>query len=286
MQAPDASAHPGPRGHGRMTEQRDLDSINGAMFRPQNFISMGALLPFAMGLCGWALAEGAAPDVPTRSNPLALLCLFVCSAAIMLAIIPRMSGWDWDTRYFGAGGWLIGSFALMGGIPWLCILIYSRAPWWIRGALFSLYALAHAWGAWRRIRLYRHIFADDEMRNQLYVEAPACFYYVQKADRQLLEKTFKFEEMPTAPVIVGSIVLACVVMLFGVPLVQFFGIPIPHLVLAALGVSMDTMASGLLVRCWLIFYHYPMRLLRATGKVTYVDMGSKSSARIKLKKAT
>lgn len=267
-----------------MIEARDLEKRNPAFMRPNKFVPLGALLPFLLGMCACALAAGAAPWLPFLHNPLVLLCLFFCSAGVTLMVIPRLYAWNWDSRHFGAIAFLVGSIALLGGIPWLAILFYSSASLWLRLLLFAGYAAAQLWWAWRFVRLFRRIFADDAMRDQLYVEADHCFYYVRQADRQLLEKTFKFDPIPSAFLFLGCLLLAFVSMFFAGSMVRFFGVPIPHVFMALAAIPIDMMGLGLAMHGVLVFYWYPARLFKQTGKLTYVDVGSKPSARIKLKK--
>lgn len=259
----------------RVTEERDLEALNPSFLRPNRFVPLGAVLPVLLGLCGCALADGAAPWLPFLRDPLVLACLFICSVGVMLMLVPRLFAWNWDSRHFGAASLLIASIALLGAIPWLSILLYSRPALWLRLLLFVPYLAAHCWWAWRFVRVYRDIFADAAMRRQLYAEGPNCFYYVQKANTLLLEKKLKFASMPSAFLFLGCLALAFVSLFFAMPLVRYFGLPMPHLFLAIAAIPIDMMGVGLAVQGLLAFYWYPARLRAQTGKLTFVDVVSK-----------
>jgi len=251
------------------------DAINPIQFRPDKLTPMLALLPLLIGAIGLAFATGAAEEVPVLQNPIAVLCLLVMAAALVLMPVPRLFKWNWDTRFFGVSGFCMASMALAGGVPWLCILLYSSAPLWLRVPLSMAYfALLTCWH-YRFFAVYQRIFSDPELCAQIYQEQPDCFHYLQQGDRVVLEKRLKFRLGPPMPFVLACFVAVVVAMCFGPALARYFGLPFPHLMVACMALPMDMFALGLAVRGWMVFYVYPARLYRETGKRVYVDMATK-----------
>jgi hypothetical protein len=262
---------------------KNLDTINPSFARPSAFIALGSLLPLLTSLVGVGFAVGAAPDLAVVRNPVALFCLAISVASCAMLIIPRLMRWDWRAGYFGFSLLYILSISLIGGIPWLCLLVFSSASLWLRCLLFSLHALTLLWWAGRYASLYRKVFATDALRQSVYVEDDDCIYYLQKGDRMVLDKICDFKEFPPTLFVLSTLAVSGASMLYAGDLVAFFGLPYAHIFLAILGISVNMIGVGFAVRGWLIFYKYPRMLRRKTGKQVYVDMVSKPASQAKTK---
>lgn len=254
---------------------KDLDALNPPFARPSRFIAIGAVLPLLASLAGAGFANGAAPNVTFFQNPLVCLCLAICAASCAMLIVPRLFNWDWRTGYFGFSLLFIFSISIFGGVPWLCILYFSSAPLWLRGALFSSHAFCLLWWASRYVRVYRTAFGNDALRDAMYEEDGDCFYYRQHGDRMVLDTVFHFKEFPSTMFTLSTLAVACGSMVYARELVNFFGLPYAHLFLAIFSISVNMIGVGFLVRGWLVFFKYPTILRRRTGKMVYVDMVTK-----------
>lgn len=251
---------------------KDLDAINPAFAKPSTFVSVTAMLPLLISACSLALANGAAESVPFLQNPISMLCSLIVACSFFFLFIPQLLKWDWQARYFGVSALYMSSVAMFGGIPWLCILLYSSAPIFLRGLLFLIYiSLLTGWSL-RFVKLYKRIYANDKTRSRIYEEDIDCIYYIQKGDKLLLDKKLKFKQFPPAILFLLFGVAACFTMLFAKSLVGFFGLPFVHLFLAVGAIPLDMMAIGLVVRGWMIFYHLPAKLNRETAKLVYVNL--------------
>jgi hypothetical protein len=108
----------------------------------------------------------------------------------------------------------------------------------------------------------------------LFEEDSDAIYYMRKSDNFLLEKHFKFSQMPRDRDFVLFIILA----LLTIPIMDaassFIGVPFVHIFLMIAMLPVSWMSIGLAFRAYLIFYFYPMRIKKATGKSIYVDLGS------------
>lgn len=258
-----------------------LDAINPEFLRPNTMMPLLALLPFLMGAIGLAFASGAAEEVPTPQNPIAVLCLLVMAASLVLAAVSWLFKWNWDTRFFGAILWCMASVALAGGVPWLCLLLYSSAPPWLRVSMAMAYSTLLTCWSYRFFDIYQTIFSDPALREQIYVEQPGCFRYLQQGDLRLLEKRLKFRIWPATSFVLASWAVLFMSMCFASTLTSFFGLPFPHLFAACVALPTDMVALGMAVRGWMVFYVYPARLYRETGKRVYVDTVTKPAKLIK-----
>lgn len=265
---------------------KNLDALNPPFARPSTFIATGALLPLMTSLVGVGFAAGAAPGLAVLHNPVALFCLAICAASCAMLIIPRAMRWDWRAGYFGFALLYILSISLIGGIPWLCLLVFSSAPLWLRGVLFSLHALSLLWWAERYLAVYRKVFASDALRQSLYVEDDDRIYYLQKGDRMVLDKICKFTEFPPMLFIVGTFAAAGASVLYAGRLAAYFGLPYAHIFLGISAIPVNMIGAGFAVRGWLVFYKYPRMLRRQTGKQVYVDMVSKPAGQTQKKERT
>ena len=256
---------------------KDLDAINPAFARPSSFVSVTAMLPLLISSCCLALANGAAESVPLQQNPISILCISIVVLSFVFLFVPRIFKWDWKARHFGVSTLYMSSVAMFGGIPWLCILLYSSAPILLRGFLFLVYVSLLAWWGLRFFNIYQNIYADNQMRSRIYQEDEDCIYYLQKGDKLLLDKKLKFKQFPSAISFVLFGAAACFALIFGKSLVVFFGLPFVHLFLAIGAIPLDMMAIGLAVRGWMIFYRLPAKLNREVGKLVYVNLAEKST---------
>lgn len=251
---------------------KDLDAINPAFAKPSSFVSVTAMLPLLISGCCVALANGAAESVPFQKNPISILCILISTLSFVFLFIPRILKWGWQTRYFGVSTLYMSSVAMFGGIPWLCILLYSSAPIFLRGLFFLAYIALLTWWSLRFFNVYRHIYADNKMRSRIYQEDVDCIYYFQKGDKLLLDKKLKFKQFPSTIVFMFFGTAACFAMIYGKTLVNFFGLPFVHIFLAIGAIPLDMMATGLAVRGWMIFYCLPTKLNREMGKQVYVNL--------------
>jgi hypothetical protein len=119
------------------------------------------------------------------------------------------------------------------------------------------------------------------MRNILYSEEKDAVYYLQKGDVWLMEKKFKFYQIPSGYLFVVAMVLSFLCVPFARALSRSAGLPFVHILLTVMSLPIILMCTGLATRAYLIFYYYPWRIKRATAKDVYVDMSTKPNFRPK-----
>ena len=253
---------------------RDLNAINPQMARPNTLIPFGFILPFVTGAMGWALANGAAPSVAFSDNPIAVFSKGLLLLSLLLAPMPWLFKWDWRSRYFGMATPLFGTFAFAGLIPLLCIVLYGRLPRWVSWGFLLFEVGLIVWWCRRFVLLYRRMFADTELWKRIYVEESDVVYYLQRVDKWAMEEKFKVSQTPSTLLLLLPMVIAFLLVPFMSSVTRFVGVPFTHVFLTIAGIPIVLLCLGGATRGYLIFYYYPWKIKRATGKNVYVDMAS------------
>ena len=253
---------------------KDLEKLNVQLVRPNKFVPYVFVLPAVCGFGGWALATGAAPNIAYEDNALAVFSIRLLIASLILAPLPWLLKWDWRSQYFGSALFLFGSIALMQLFPMASIVVFSHLPRGLSWGLSLLESGLVIWWCARFVRVYRRIFADPDLWKMIYVEESDAIYYLQNVDKWVLEEKLRFNQTPTAMMFIGPMAMAFLLVLFIGPVTRFVGVPFTHIFLAVGGVPIVLWALGATTRGFLIFYYFPWKLKRATGKNVYVDMAS------------
>ncbi|WP_152594629.1 hypothetical protein [Massilia sp. BSC265] len=253
---------------------RDLDSINPTFMRPSGFSRIGGLGALLLTLLSIPFASGPVPDIPLERNPIVSVLVVMLITSIGLLVAPFLSKWDWRTKYFGTSVLCIVSFILFTLIPCIVLFVYGTAPLIIDAMVFSIYAICYFFWCRKFFAIYREIYDSAELREILYQEDLDAIYYSQRGDKYLLEKIYRFSQVPRDRYFVCSIVLACLLIPSMERLKELLGIPFHHIFLIVGAFPVSLMFAGLAVRSYLIFYKYPAELKKATGKEVYVDLVS------------
>lgn len=253
---------------------KDLDSINPAFMRPSSFSRIGALGALLLTLVSIPFASGPVPDIPLGRNPIVLVLLVMLIGSLGLLIGPSLSRWDWRTKYFGSSALCMASFVIFTLIPCIVLLLYGNAPLIVDVIVLGVYATCHVSWCRRFFAIYRQVYENDQLRNIVYQEELDAIYYSQRGDKYLLEKFYRFSQAPRDRYFVSSVALACLLIPVMDQVKEFMGIPFPHIFLIVGALPVSLMFAGLAVRSYLIFYKYPAKLKKATGKEVYVDLVS------------
>jgi hypothetical protein len=254
---------------------RDLDSINPEMAKPARFVSTGAFVPLVLGVLSLLLANDAAPDVPFANNPIALFSSIILATAAGLLVAPRILKWGWEAKYFGASLFHLGSLTLMCTVPCLCLVLYGKLPLTGRMSVMLVYAAVHVWWCRRFILFYRRVHNGIALRDFIYQEEDDAVYYMQRADKQLMEKQWKFNQLPQDRYFALSLLLSFSIMPVMGTLRALVGLPFIHIFFMVSTLPISLMGLGFATRAWLVFYWYPAQIRKRTGKRVYVDMCGK-----------
>lgn len=258
---------------------RNLDGCNPDLAKPSRFARMGAIIPLVLGSVSATLAIGAAPGIPFQQNPAFLLSATVVMAALGMAFLSLVCKWGWQAKWFGASLLNVGSLSLLFFVPCLCLLMYSKQPAYVGTILLAAAIAAHVWWCSRFLRLYRHILHDNGAAALLYQEEPDAVYYMQSVDKHLLDKRFRFQQIPRQRYFVLCLVLAFMLVPAIGAITALIGLPFVHIFLLVGSLPMSLMAAGLCTRAWLVFIHYPALIRRRTSKRVYVDLSSGAVSR-------
>lgn len=253
---------------------RDLNSINSAAKSTRFIFTVSLIIPLFMGCGAWALATGAAPGQSLYENYLGLLGLGIASIAVAALPIPYLFQWDWNTKYFGAGILSLSSASIIGIYPILCITQYSSLPILLRSAFALLEGMLIVRWCLRFVDIYKIIYCKKDLFHYIYTEEHSAVYYSQRADKKVLEKILKFEQLPHPKYFIISGLAAISLIPFARSASQFIGIPFIHIFLAIFATPLNLMFLGLSTKGWLVFYFYPMKIKRETNKPVYADISS------------
>lgn len=251
---------------------RDLDAINPRQMRPSRFVGICAGLPLILGLVSLPLASGAAPDVPFMENPVAQLLFFVVGTSLAIALMASVLKWDWKAKYYGLtllSGISISLFAI---VPLLALMVYGRAPLWLKALILMVYVISHFLWCRKFFVLYQDIFANEILRAVVYEEEADAVYYSRRGDQFLLGKYYKFSQMPRDRYFAIFILLGLALMPMMSNVSAIMGIPFAHVFLLVSMLPVSWMSFGFAARGYLVCYFYPAKIKNATGKEVYVDV--------------
>jgi hypothetical protein len=230
-----------------------------------------------MGCGAWALASGAAPSLPLHNNYLEVFGLSLIACAVVAFPAPYIFRWDWEAKYFGAGLLPFASGSVLGVYPVLCIALYSSLTLPVCIALILTQGILITHWCNRFVKIYRNIYNDKTLFNYIYTEESTAVYYLQQADKKVIDKLFKFQQFPSSRFCIISLFFAFALIPFAGSLSRLTGIPFIHIFLAIGATPLNLMFLGLSTRMWLVFYFYPMKIRKETNKPVYVDMSSQPS---------
>lgn len=254
---------------------RNLDETNPVFLRPSKFAGFSAFTLGVLTLLSIPLAYGAAPNVRLVDNPIVLMVSAIFFISVVLALVSAIFRWGWKAYYYGVSLLCLGSISFLALVPLLAMLLYGGPPHSVKIIIVIFYGVSHFIWCRRFVRLYRRIFGDKVLRPLIYDEEAEATYYMRKGDDFILDKHYKFSQIPQNRYFVLFIAVALLMMPVMDTICAFMGMPFVHIFLLIAMLPVSWMSIGLAVRAYLIFYLYPFRIRRATGKEVYVDLVSK-----------
>lgn len=253
---------------------RDLDALNAAAQSTKSLFAFTLIVPFVMGWGAWSLAAGAAPSVPLRQNYLAVFALGMMAYAVISLPVPYLLKWNWETKYFGAGVFSLASASIIGVYPALCIAQYSSAPLSARILFAGIEGAAIIWWCSRFVRIYQIIYRNSSLLNYIYREESNAVYYLQRADKKIIDELLKFKQLPDMKYCLLFMLIAFGLIPFSSSVSLFFKIPFIHIFLAIGATPLSLMFLGLSTKIWLVCYLYPSKIKKRVNKRVYFDMST------------
>lgn len=93
-----------------------------------------------------------------------------------------------------------------------------------------------------------------------------------------MEKKFKVKQFPSNIVVLVSLGLAFLLIPFFGSVKHLVGLPFPYTFLTIASLPVTMMVLGITARGYLVFYYYPWKIKKETGKDVYVDMVTKTAS--------
>lgn len=254
---------------------RNLDTINPAFLKPSKIAWVSAFILCAMALLSMPLAYGVAPNISLTANPIFFLSCGTLGASSIVFTVPAIFKWGWKAKYYGVSFLCFASVSFLAIIPCAAVVLYGTASLCVKIALVLIYASSHYLWCRKFTILYKAVFEDEILRSAVYEEEPDAIYYMRRGDEYILNKYYKFSQMPRDRYFVLFVLIA----LLMIPMMRaasaFMGAPFTHVFLLIAMLPVSWMSIGFAVRGYLVFYLYPARIKKATGKDVYVDLATK-----------
>lgn len=254
---------------------RDLDSINSTFLTQKQILYISAFLLFAMSSLSLPLAYGVASNVPVAKNPIGLLLFVAMGISVMLAMRASIFRFGWRAKFYGIPFLCLASVSFLGIVPFLAVVLYGSAPYWVRVAIILIYGTTHWLWCRRFLTLYKQVFSDEVLRGVVYEEDADAIYYLRTGDNYILNKYYKFSQIPRDRYFAASVGAGILIIPVMNLVCSFVGAPFIHIFLVITTFPISCMGLGCAVRGFLVFYLYPVKLKRATGKDVYVDIFTK-----------
>lgn len=255
---------------------RNLDFSNPAVFKPSRFAAMAAALPFLLALICLPLASSVAPAIAFSENPITIALFVILAVSAVMMVLPLIFKWGWQTKYFGVLLLYVGSVGLIGFVPCLCVAFYGKTGWGVKISPLILYLVFHYVWCRRFTAIYGSATSVAKLRGLIYQEEEDAVYYMRRGDSLLLERELKFIQIPPNRYFFISVLTAFLLISVNAEARATFGVPFFHVFLMVSMLPVSLACVGLAFRGLLIFYFYPLKIEKTTGKRVYVDMSGKS----------
>lgn len=254
---------------------RNLDTINPELLRPSRFSWISAFTLLSLTLLSVPLADGAAPNIPLAQNQIMILIFLILAVSSLLTLASVILKWGWKAKYYGIYFLSFVSVSYLGIVPCFAAILYGTAPYWVKILIALCYAVSIYFWCRKFCVIYANAFNDDALRCSIYEEEWDAVYYLRVGDEFLLRKHYKFSQMPSDRYFLLFVVLGLVMVPMMSRVHAFIGLPFVHTFLLIAMLPVVWMSIGFAVRGFLVFYMYPAKIKKATGKEVYVDLVSK-----------
>jgi hypothetical protein len=254
---------------------RNLDRINPGFLKPSKLAVISTFILISLTLLSVPLADGAAPDTPAVENPILIFIFLVLGISSLLTIASVVFRWGWKAKYYGFSFLSFASVSYLGLVPCVAIMLYGSTPYWVRAMIILLYGGSSFLWCRKFTILYEQAFNNEILRSSIYEEESDAVYYMRRGDEFLLKNYFNFSQMPRDRYFLACIVVGLLMVPLMTPVRRFVGLPFVHIFLLIAMLPVTWMSIGFAVRGFLIFYKYPAKIKRATGKDVYVDLATK-----------
>lgn len=248
---------------------------------PRDMAFMPALLAFLASGIGIFMAHDSAMErVPFWSNPavwFGVIHLGFCFAA---AAWMRWGRLTWTAPQMGLATQCLLSLPYMLHFSSLWgVCFYGTAPMWARTGIFLTSVAWHGWWIAHVVQKSRAIWADDSLRQRVWVRYEPTFVYRRSGAKAAMDRV-KLRMHPSTGVVVGIFLLIIPLMWWRAELSAYFGVPFVHIFMALLGGPTGIIGLTAALAAFMLMMYYPAKLLAETGKPVLVDMVTPANAPI------
>lgn len=246
-----------------------------------------AFLPFVFGilLCGIGIFmanDAAMGRVAFWSNPVVLLGIGLALYCTLVGLSMFFGRWRWTAIQMSLLGFCVLSFYYAFSWASLAdILLYGSAPLEIKTLVVSLSFGWNAYWVFVTVRGCRAIWADELLRQRVWVNYKHAVVYRQFGAKAAMEKV-GVNIHPNNLIMVLAFLLILPLAWWRKELSVLFGVPFIHIV-GILGQSVMVMCLILPIISLMLMIYYPVKIQRATGKPVLLDMMAPATAPIPLK---
>lgn len=250
---------------------RNLDTINPEIAKPQNMLLMGGILTTITGVVGISFAHLAIN--PFMQNTLTIFGYSVLLSGVLLALISRILKWGWETHYFGVSIFPLLGLAILGWMPMFNLIFNDKFPLIISLGFLAFNLVLALWWSYCYVQLYRKAYSNKRLWQRIYVEEDDAVYYLREGDSRLLEK-LKQTLFPSDSVTLALVGFPFCIALSLVLFAYWFPSINGEIYITLLSAPLCSICLGMIVKAYLIYFYYPWKIKRATGKNVYIDMAS------------
>ncbi|WP_155640085.1 hypothetical protein [Burkholderia territorii] len=238
---------------------------------PPSFLAIGVLSCVLFGGLGAMMSFSAYGDAIGKNNPTWILGIGIAVFGMLgLPVIYWINRSGRSVYRTGING-VAGSIAISYCITNSAISPFLVMPMndWVRIIGFLFCAIGNIWWCISFARIYKKIYVDRVLFQSLYIDAGDFYVMTPARDSRLIERRLKFNQMrpaylliPIMPLVSLSFVLERILE----PVIGFGGF---WTFAAFIAIPLSMIFNGLLVKGGLMYFYYPAKLTRSTGKPVY-----------------
>jgi hypothetical protein len=244
-----------------------------------------AFLPFLFGIlfCGvgvFMADDAALGKVGFWSNPVVLLGIGLALSCNIIGASMLFRRWRWTATQMGINGlFVLTFFYLLSGASLSGILFYGSSPFDVKVLVFFLSLAWNGYWIHLTIRGCRAIWADESLRQRVWVDYKDAVVYRRSAAKAAMDKV-GLKPHPGNLTMVFVFFLMIPFIWWRAELSAYFGVPFVHVFVAIIGQSVAVMGWIFPVLSFMLMIYYPQKIKRSTGKAVLFDMMAPANAPI------
>jgi len=244
-----------------------------------------AFLPILCGILfggmGVFMAHDAAMEkVPFWSNPAVLFGIGLSFYCNFIGLAMFVGKWGWTALQMGALGICGITFYYSLSVASLTsTLLYGNAPLRTTLLIAALSLIWNGYWAYRTVQGCRAIWADELLRQRVWVNYRNAVVYRQFGAKAGIEQ-LGIKIHPNSSIMIFAIFLIAPLTYWYQDLSRLFGVSFVHVLLALFGQVVMVLGLVVTVLSFMLMIYYPLKIKRETGKSVLLDMVAPANAPI------